>query len=160
MQHNKGAKNQDMKIHCAKNHFTELKFLGPYNKPHGVCGLGKHYNMYFYAKLGHVIYEIHHIPCACTSCTSSLDQTWTPGFTEQKQSHYQPVKDCTHWPVVGSFNDCVILKLLHKATSSEEMDKIHQVVLYGISSNVAPLVQTDRSNDYWPSLDFPWFFLI
>ena len=55
-----------MKMYYARNHFTELKFLRPYNKLHGVRGLGKNYHMRFDTKLGHGTYKIRHTPCACT----------------------------------------------------------------------------------------------
>ena len=41
-----------------------------------------------------------------------------------------------------SFNNWNILKLSYKATSSEEIDKIHQVLLDRISDNMDALVQT------------------
>ena len=41
----------------------------------------------------------------------------------------------------GSFNNCYIIKLSHKARSSEYIDKINKVVLDGISYNMATLVQ-------------------
>ena len=46
--------------------------------------------------------------------------------------------------MLGSFNNCNILKLSHKETSSEEIDKIHQVVLDGLSENMTALVKTDK----------------
>ena len=101
MQYNEYFKHQDVKTHCYTNQFTELKFLGPQNKPNGVCGLGMHYHMRFDTKLGHVTYEICQIPCDCTLCTSSLDQTWIPHFPAQQQPHYQLVKYFTYWPILG-----------------------------------------------------------
>ena len=52
-----------------------------------------------------------------------------------QESCYQPVKDFKNWPVVGSFNNQNIIYFAHKSTSSEDLDKIHQVVLYIISEN-------------------------
>ena len=43
-----------------------------------------------------------------------------------------------------SFNNCNIPKISHNSTSSEEIDKIHKIVLYLISDNIAVLVQTDK----------------
>ena len=54
------------------------------------------------------------------------------------------MKECTYWTVLGSFNNFNIIKLSQKATSSEEIDKIHQVVLEIISENMDELVQTDE----------------
>ena len=58
MQHNKDVEYQNVKIYCATNQFPELKFLGTYKKPHGVCELGKHYHMCFDIKLVHDTYAI------------------------------------------------------------------------------------------------------
>ena len=43
--------------------------------------------------------------------------------------------------MLGSFNNWNILKSSHKSTSSEENEKIHQVVLDGISGKMSALVQ-------------------
>ena len=85
------------------------------------------------------------MPFDCTLCTSILDQPWITGFPVQQQPHYQPLKDCTYWSVLGSFNNCNVLKSSYKATSSEEIDKILQVLLYGISENMAAFC---RNNEY------------
>ena len=45
----------------------------------------------------------------------------------------------------GSFNNWNIVQLSHKATSSEEIDKILKVLLYGISENMAAFC---RNNEY------------
>ena len=100
--------------------------------------------MLFHPKLVLGTCEIHCIPCACTSCTYILDQLWIPGFTAYQQPCYQPVQDFKYWPVLGSFNNFNIIKLSHKAISSEKIDKIHQVVLDGIIDNMATLAQTDK----------------
>ena len=46
--------------------------------------------------------------------------------------------------MLGYFNNWAILKLSHESTSSEEIDKIYQVVLDAISDNMAALVQTGQ----------------
>ena len=46
--------------------------------------------------------------------------------------------------MLDSFNNCYIIKLSHKATSSEEIDIIHQVLLKGISDNMDELVKTGK----------------
>ena len=107
-------------------------------------GLGKHYHMRFDPKLGYGTYGICCIPCDCTFFTSILDKPWILVLPEQQQPHYQPVQYCTYWPVLGSFNNSKVLKLYRKATSSEEIDKIHQVVIDGISDNMYALVKTDK----------------
>ena len=123
MKHNEYVEHQDMKMYCATNQFTELMFLWPHNKPHGVHGLDKNYCMLFDPKLGNDKYAIHHISCDCTSCTSIIDQPWITGFTEQQQNCYQTVQYCRYCPELGSFNNWNILKLSHKATSSDKLTK-------------------------------------
>ena len=61
-------------MYCDKNQFPALPFCGPHPKPHGARRLSKHPCLCFGPKLGHVICEIHHIPCACVACTSILDK--------------------------------------------------------------------------------------
>ena len=46
--------------------------------------------------------------------------------------------------MLGSFNKWNIIKLSHKETSSEDIDKLHQVVLYVISDNIYELVKPDK----------------
>ena len=43
--------------------------------------------------------------------------------------------------MLGPFNNYNILKSSHKEKSSEEIDKIHHVVVCGINENMAELVQ-------------------
>ena len=131
-------------MYCATNQFPELQFLGPCNKPNGVHVLGKHYHIRFYPKLGHITCSMRYIPCACTMCTSMIDQPWFPGMPAQKNTLYQPVKDCTYWPMLCYFNKWNIIKLPYKATASEEVEKINQVVLDGISYNMASFVQSGK----------------
>ena len=57
-----------------------------------------------------------------------------------KQPLYQPVVECTYWPVLGSFNNWNIVKITNKITSSEIFDEVHKVVLDGSSDNMASLV--------------------
>ena len=49
----------------------------------------------------------------------------------------------------GSFKNWNIIRLSHKETSNEEIDKIYQVLLDSISGKMAELVQTDK----WGSID-------
>ena len=120
MKHNKYVKHKDVKMYCWTNQLTELKFLGPKNKPHGVCGLCNHYHLCFYTKLGHGTYAIRHITCACTLWTYSINQPCFTALPAHQHTSYQLVQDYTHWPMLGSFNKWNIIKLLHKATSSEK----------------------------------------
>ena len=70
-----------------------------------------------------------------------LEKPYIPGLTPEKQQHYQPVTDWSYWPVLGSFKNCNIITLSHKATTSEDFEEIRQVILDGISDNMASLVQ-------------------
>ena len=42
------------------------------------------------------------------------------------------------------FNECNIIQFTNKTTRSEEFDEVHKVVLYIISSKMAPFVQTGK----------------
>ena len=86
------------------------------------------------------VYEICRILCACVASTSMLDKTCVSGIPLDKQDHYKSVTKCTCWPVLGAFNNWNIIQLSSKSTSSDTFDKIHQVVLDGISDNMESLV--------------------
>ena len=60
---------------------------------------------------------------------------------QHRKPLHQTVKDCTYWLVLGYFNNWNIIKLSNKATTSEEIDKIHQVVLDGINENMDALLK-------------------
>ena len=64
-----------------------------------------------------------------------------------KQQRYQPFKNCTYWPVLGSFNNWNIIQFSLKEKSSEDIVKINQVVLHVISGNMSALVQTGKYVD-------------
>ena len=90
VKHNKDVDNQDMKMYWATNQFSELQFLGSYNKPYGVCGLVNHYRDCFVTKLGHGKCTICLIPFSFTPITFILEQSCVPGILAQKQPRYQP----------------------------------------------------------------------
>ena len=46
--------------------------------------------------------------------------------------------------MLGSFNNWNIIWLSHKATSSEDVEKINEVVLDGISDKISAMVQTGK----------------
>ena len=71
-----------------------------------------------------------------------LDKAWISGIPSYKQDRYKPVTKCTYWPVLGAFNNWNIIQLSSKLTSSDTFDEIHQVVLDGISNNMASLVES------------------
>ena len=126
------------------NQFPELPFCGPHSKPHGARGLSKHYPLRFDPKLGIGICEIHFIARDCVACTSILDKYCISYIPPDKQEHHKPVTNCTYWPVLGSFNSCNIIQLSHDSTPSDAFDEINQVVIDGISYNMASLVVSGK----------------
>ena len=73
-----------------------------------------------------------------------LDKPWISGIPPDKQERYKPVTKCTYWPVLGAFKNWNIIQLSSKSTSSDTFDEIHQVVLDGISDNMASLVESGK----------------
>ena len=138
---NADVAQKNVKMYCDTNQFPELPLCGSHPKPHGVRGLGKNYYIHFDPKLGHDICETRRIPCAYVACTSMLDQPWISGVQSTKQARYQPVINCTCWPVLGPYNNRNIIDLTPKSIPSEAFDEIHQVVFDVISKNMAALVQ-------------------
>ena len=142
IQNNSAVELKDLKMYCNTNQFPELSFSGPHYKPHGARGLSKHYHLCFDTKLGMVVCEVLRIPCDCVACASMLDISWISGISSDKQDIYKPVAKCTYCPVLGSFNNWNIIPLSPKSTSSDTFDEIRQVVLDGISDNIASLVES------------------
>ena len=127
---------------CTTNQFPQLEFCVIPNKPHGTHRSGKTYHMRFYPIIGHITREIRCIPCACTQFTCTLYKPCTPGLSPHQQPCYKTDKDFTYWPVLISFNNCNTIDFSHKSTSSEDIEKINQFVLDGISDNMDALLQT------------------
>ena len=73
-----------------------------------------------------------------------MDKAWISGIPSDKQDCYKPVTKCTYWPLLGDFNNWNIILLSSKSTSSDIFDEIHQVVLDGISDNMASLVDSGK----------------
>ena len=71
-----------------------------------------------------------------------LAQPWISGVNSTKQASYQPVINCTYWPVLVPYNNWNIIHLTPKSIPSETFDEIHQVVLDKISENMVSLVQS------------------
>ena len=128
-------------MYCDTTQLPALPFCGPHPKPNGARGLNKYYHLRFDTKIGHGICAIHQIPCDCVGCTSMLDKPWIYGIPSQKQARYQPVTNCTYFPVLGSYNSWNIIELKPKSTPFEAFDEIHKVALDGISENMTSLVQ-------------------
>ena len=137
IQDNASVELKYVKMYCNTNQFPELPFCGPHSKPHGARGVGKHYHLRFDPKLGMGVCQLFRIPCECVACTSMLDKHWMSGISSDKTERYKPVTKCTYWPVLGYFNNGNIIQLSSNSTSSDTFDEIHQVVIDGISDNMA-----------------------
>ena len=98
--------------------------------------------MSFDPKIGNGVCAIFRIPFACVACTSMLYTPWISGIPSDEQDRYKHVTNCTYWSVLGSFNNWNIIQLSHNSTTSDAFDEIHQVVLDGISYNMASLVES------------------
>ena len=142
VQDNSDVAHQDMRMYFNTNQFPLLLFCGPYSKPHGSRGMSSHYHLLFDPKLGMGVCAIQLVQCACVFCTSILDKTWISGISSNKQERYKTVTKYNYWPVLGAFNNWNIIQLLSNSTSSYTFDEIHQVVLDGISDNMASLVES------------------
>ena len=79
-----------------------------------------------------------------------LEKPWISCIPSKKQACYQPVTNCTYWPVLGSYKNLNIIELTPKSTPFEEFDEIHQVVIDGISEYTALLVQSGMYGDINP----------
>ena len=139
--YNVDVAHKEVKMYCDKNQLPELIFCGPHPKPHGTRGMRKNYHLHFDTKLGHGIYEILCMKCACVACTPMLDQPCIYGKPSEKQTCYKYVSYCTYWPFLGSYNNQNIINITPKSTPFEVFEKTNQVVLDRISDNMASLVQ-------------------
>ena len=142
VQDNAEVELKDVKMYCSKNIFPALPLCGPHYKTHGARSLSKNYHLRFHTKLGMGVYAIRRIPCACVACTSMLYKPWISGILSDKKERYKPVTNCTYWPVLVTFNNWNIIQLSQKSTPSEAFDEIHQVVIDGISDNMASLFKS------------------
>ena len=71
-----------------------------------------------------------------------FDKHWIYGIHSTKQARYQPVTNCTYWPVMVPYNNWTIIDLTLKSIPFEDFDEIHKVVLDRISKNMASLFQS------------------
>ena len=129
-------------MYCNTNQSPELLFYGPHFKSHGARGLSKHYHLLFDPKIGMGVCAILQIACPSVACTSILDTPWIYGISLDKQERYKSDTKCTYWPVLGAFNNCIIIQLSSRSTSSDTFDEIHQFFLDGISDNMESLVES------------------
>ena len=114
VQDNSDVSHKYVKMYCDTHQFPALPFCGPCPKPQGERRLSKHYHLRFDPKLGHGICAIRRLPCACVGCTSMMDKPWVSGVLSKQQACYQPVTNCTYWPVMGSYNYWNIIELTQK----------------------------------------------
>ena len=87
------------------------------------------------------------ITCACDKCTYMLDKPWINGLIPKQQPCYQPVTNFYYCTVLGSINNWNIITFPQKVTTSKSFEDINQVLLYGISDNLASLVQSIKYGD-------------
>ena len=120
-----------------KTQFPPLPFGGPHTKPHSVRGLINNYHMLFDPKLGLGTCSIRKMHCACVECMPIIDKKWVHGFPPSQQTGYQPLTECTYWPVLGSFNNWNSTTLSHKTTTSEDFEKMNQFLLDLIIDDMA-----------------------
>ena len=126
---------------CASTQFQALSFCGTHEKSHGVRGLSKHYHLRLDPKLSHGKCSIRRTHFDCIPFTNMLYKPLAIGSDPNRQPHYQPVKDCTYWPVLGYFNNWNIIQFTNKTTTNEDFDAVHKVLLDSISDNMSALVQ-------------------
>ena len=69
-----------------------------------------------------------------------LDKPWYICSEPNRQPLYQPVEDCTYWPILLSLNNWEIILFTNKTITTEDFYSVHKVVLDGISDNMSALV--------------------
>ena len=84
----------------------------------------------------YVKFAAYHVPMLHVQCLTKN------GVQSTKQARYQPIINFTYWPFLGPYKNWNIIHLTPKSIPSEAFDEIHQVVLDGISENMASLVQS------------------
>ena len=104
--------------------------------------MGNHYHLRFDPKLGHGIYAIRCIPCACVVCTAMIDKPCIYGILSKREARYQTVINCTYWTFMVSYKNWYIINLTSKSTPFETFDEIHKAIIDRISENMASLVQS------------------
>ena len=129
---------------CDSTGFQVFSFCGPNAKPHILRGLSKHYNLRIDLKLGNGKCTIRRIPCAGTAGTTMLDKPWVKVSNPTRHLHYQTVEYCTYWPVLGYFNNWIIIQFTNKTTTNKDFDTVHKVVLDGISDNMSATIHNGK----------------
>ena len=73
-----------------------------------------------------------------------LENTWAYVVETNKQLSYQPVVEFAYYPVLGSFNNWNTIWFTNKIAILKDFDTVHKVVMYGISDNMASLIQLEK----------------
>ena len=73
-----------------------------------------------------------------------LDKPWIIGSDPTRKTRYQPVEDCTYWPVLGSFHNWNVIQFTIKTTTAEVFVAVHKVLLDGISDHMSALFQNEK----------------
>ena len=71
-----------------------------------------------------------------------MEKPWVYGILSKRKARYQPVTNCTYWPVMGLYKNWNITDLTPKSTPFEAFHEINNVVIDGISENTSSLVQS------------------
>ena len=122
VQDNADVAQQYVRMYCNKNKLPALPFCGPHYKPHGARVLSKYYHVRLDTKLGNGVCAIIRLPYAFVVCTSIIDKPWISGIPSDEQERYKPVRKCTYWPLLGSFNNWNIIQLSQKSTPYDAFD--------------------------------------
>ena len=99
-------------------------------------GSSNHSHLRFDPKVGNGVCAIIHIPCACVSCTSIPDKPRISSIPLKTIT----LSTCHQLHLLASPRFIQQLEhhtMSHKSTPYDAYDEIHQVVLDGISDNMA-----------------------
>ena len=69
-----------------------------------------------------------------------MDKPYTYGVDPTKKPRYQPVEDCTYWPILVSLNNWNTIQFTNKLTSNKDFNVVNKVVLDGTSDNMVSLL--------------------
>eukprot|EP00957_Ditylum_brightwellii_P152844 11633712-Ditylum_brightwellii.AAC.1 len=68
-----------------------------------------HYHCRTGPDLGEGKYSRWCIPCACHASTNKFDSQWDMKLEPEDQPRYAPVEDCIYYPVLGEYNNWIIM---------------------------------------------------
>ena len=140
IQHKKDVEHKQLSMGWNDKLFPKLAIADGKSMHRGSRGVLTHYHFRADPKLGQGFVAVHRIPCACVACTAQLDKEWLPGIAAKEQPRYASVKLCKYWPVLGKYNDWVIMSFKDKGTTEEEFESVHRFVLNGMVSSTASIL--------------------